>query len=72
MKPMNIDRNVIEKCDRNRLFELVFVYGLTAPQAVVVHLCTEKGWRLRDVAELVQASPMAVSDCRAKGRSKLV
>lgn len=72
MKTMNIDQNVIDKCDKNRLFELVFDHGLTGSQAVVVHLCTDQNWRLRDVAELVQASPMAVSDCRAKGRAKLV
>ena len=68
---MEITREVVEKMDRDRLFDLLVFHGLPISQAVAVHLVDDRHYRLSDAARLVGVSTVAMADACKKGRMKL-
>ena len=68
---MEITREVVEKMDRDRLFDLLVFHGLPISQAVAVHLVDDRHYRLSDAARLVGVSTVAMADACKKGRAKL-
>lgn len=71
MKKMNINKDVIDKADKDKLFDLLTNKQLPLSQAVVVHFCDDLKWRQCDVSRLLDVSYMAVGDALRKGRQKL-
>lgn len=71
MTKMTLNDRVLEKMDKNRLFDLMFYHQLPISQAVAVHLCIDLNWKMSDAADLVGVSYVAINDAKRKGLDKL-
>lgn len=68
---INITSDVIEKLDKDRMFDLLVVYKLPISQAIAYHLMEDKGWKGSDAGRLLGVSQIAISDARYKARKKM-
>lgn len=71
MTKMILNGEVLEKMDKERLFDLMFFHQLPISQAIAVHLCVDLNWRNSDAAKLVGLSNIAIADAKRKGLDKL-
>lgn len=71
MNTMNVNKDVLEKCDEARLLELLTLEKLPISQALAYHLIDDLKWRPCDAARLLGISQIAISDSRRKAIRKL-
>lgn len=71
MTKMILNGEVLEKMDKERLFDLMFFHQLPISQAIAVHLCVDLNWGNSDAAKLVGLSNIAIADAKRKGLDKL-
>ena len=68
---MKITENVMSKCDRDRLLDLLTIHGLPLSQAMAYHLIFDLDIRPCEAARLIGVSPIAISDARYKAIKKM-
>ena len=68
---MILNDMVLEKMDKNRLFDLMFYHQLPISQAIAYHLCIDLNWKNSDAAKLVGLSNIAIADAKRKSLDKL-
>lgn len=70
-QPMNVTEDVIAKCDKDRLLELLTLRKLPISQALAFHLISDMSYRPCDAARLLGISQIAVSDSFRKAKLKI-
>lgn len=68
---ITITEAVLEKFDKDRLVELMFIHELPKSQAIAFHLISDLSYRPCDAARLVGVSQVAITDAVSKAKRKL-
>lgn len=71
MTKMILNDKVLEKMNKDRLFDLMFYHQLPISQAIAYHLCIDLNWRMCDAGRLVGLSNIAIADAKRKALNKL-